>query len=826
MTEYIQRKGKDKKMELKKGLRGFIERIKLTADANIGRAYSEGGTAGGADTPTKAGGFAGTEAAALARNAGIVVLGVLFGGARAFMGSYPFGIGLLCAAGRSAPYIYAGLVLGAIFSGSELLPLLASATVSFGVRIIFARVLQRGESGDDTSEKTPFGAIPYTVPQYFTEAIGFRTAAAVMGAFSGGIIRIVFGGFLYFDMFGTLFQMVAAPAICFLLSGLTERTRRFTVYYEAGICMAAFMLVWALRDLNPFGFSLSLVCGFLFTVYAAHMGGMLRGGMIGLVCGLACGFQTAPVLAVAGLAYGLFIGMGKLTAVSAAAVAGVVMELPLGGVMSLSTAAPDIIAAAVIFAPLVKFDLLPKVELGVKTGTVPTSLAIGAAVSEERRMDSEGRVEAVAGAFSALSQMCMSLSDRAKRPGIYETRMLCTDVFDRSCRHCANNSVCFDKNYETMSEAIDVLARRLRKNGRLEREDLPQAISGICPSPDKLISEANLHYARLMHNIAERDKTEVFAMDYETVSKILAGTTERDSEEYEIDGELSHRVEEAVGYMDFYANSIAVFGRRKLRIVAGGVDLGRVRVSSDELTRICENVCERRLGRPQFHVESDYVTMTMEAQPMIRLSATSASLEKRDETVCGDSAVEFSGKDGHAYLLISDGMGSGHEAALTSRIAGLFLRRMLEAGAGVNCTLELLNNFIRYRSVECFATVDLLEVDTLCSEARFIKSGAAPSYVIRDGSLFKIASGTMPVGITREINAEQIKFRLEVGDTVVMVSDGVAQTLEDSAWLADIIMSEWEDDIEKLSKRILSAAAERGNRKDDMTVGLVRIDAA
>lgn len=57
--------------------------------------------------------------------------------------------------------------------------------------------------------------------------------------------------------------------------------------------------------------------------------------------------------------------------------------------------------------------------------------------------------------------------------------------------------------------------------------------------------------------------------------------------------------------------------------------------------------------------------------------------------------------------------------------------------------------------------------------------------------MFKIASGTIPVGITREINAEQIKFRLERGDVVVMVSDGVAQTLEDSAWLADIIIGGW-----------------------------------
>lgn len=99
--------------------------------------------------------------------------------------------------------------------------------------------------------------------------------------------------------------------------------------------------------------------------------------------------------------------------------------------------------------------------------------------------------------------------------------------------------------------------------------------------------------------------------------------------------------------------------------------------------------------------------------------------------MCGDSALDFDSADGRSYMLISDGMGSGHEAAITSRVAGIFMKRMLEAGSGINCTLELLNNFIRCRNAECFATIDLLEIDTLTAEARFIKSGAAPSYVIR-----------------------------------------------------------------------------------------------
>lgn len=104
---------------------------------------------------------------------------------------------------------------------------------------------------------------------------------------------------------------------------------------------------------------------------------------------------------------------------------------------------------------------------------------------------------------------------------------------------------------------------------------------------------------------------------------------------------------------------------------------------------------------------------------------------------------------------------------------------MLSSGNRKSIVLKMLNNFIRNKNLECFATVDLLEIDLLSGEAGFVKSGAAASYVIRGGKLFKIASDSLPIGITREITAEDIRFTLLPGDLVVMISDGVSQSFED-----------------------------------------------
>ena len=101
--------------------------------------------------------------------------------------------------------------------------------------------------------------------------------------------------------------------------------------------------------------------------------------------------------------------------------------------------------------------------------------------------------------------------------------------------------------------------------------------------------------------------------------------------------------------------------------------------------------------------------------------------------------------------------------------------------------LEMLNCFVRGSGGEQFTTVDLMEADLYTGRARFIKSGAAPSFVIRNGQLYRLHSKTVPVGIMRALDAEAVSFELMAGDTVIMMSDGVTGSYEDCPWLYELL---------------------------------------
>ncbi len=734
----------------------------------------------------------------------------LFASAPMFMGATPLGCALMMASTRHVPYAYAGLATAALTGSIFQLPLFIVYTIAFIIRILVSKWLSEPKK-----------------PVWFNEPLLLRVGLSAAAGFAAGTVRIIGGGFLYYDIFGTVFETVCAPAAVYLFNCTLDQSRRFTLLCDAGIAALLFASVYSLQRFHIFGFSLAVIAAFAVTLYVSREGGILKGGITGLICGIACTPAFAPIYALAGIAAGMFWNISAAVAVIAATITGIAFGVYLDGFTALRTFAPDIIASAVIFLPFVQLGLLPKTTILSHPIELPDRAANAAAIAERQRKRTVIKLEALSSAFCSLSEVFYTLSDRLRRPGIYDVRQTINRVFSGRCTGCSMNSLCWNREYSSTLDVCDKLSRQLQHKGHVTREDIPSFMLERCRNVDHILAELNLIYSELLEKSVKSDKTEIFAMDYEAMAKLLEEAAAENEIEFELDDELSERVREAVKHMNFAASSIAVYGERKKCVIAGGVDLARVRLSAEDLHTAFENLCGTPMTYPQFSIDNDYITMTLTATRRLGTETAFASDRKKEEKINGDNIITFENREDYFYTLLSDGMGSGHEAALTSRICGIFLEKMLSAGNGKAVTLEMLNNFIRNKNMECFATVDLLEIDLLSGKAGFIKSGAAPSYIMRDGSLFKISSNTLPVGITREITAEEIKFELESGDVIIIVSDGIAQSFEDGIWLTELVCLEWDDNLDLMARRILSEAKQNNKRSDDMTVGLIRvIDAA
>lgn len=82
-------------------------------------------------------------------------------------------------------------------------------------------------------------------------------------------------------------------------------------------------------------------------------------------------------------------------------------------------------------------------------------------------------------------------------------------------------------------------------------------------------------------------------------------------------------------------------------------------------------------------------------------------------------------------MLLSDGMGSGEQAAKESISAVRILERFLRSGVEPATAMKILNSVMLLKSSESwgYAAIDLMCIDLFTGQAGFYKYGAAPSYI-------------------------------------------------------------------------------------------------
>lgn len=641
---------------------------------------------------------------------------------------------------------------------------------------------------------------------FFREPLAARCVVSTCGALFAGFVRTAASGFLYYDIFASILSAAVSPAMCALYDGAVgagriaavgcvDGRRRVPARWElrrAGALALAFTGVYAMRGSTFFGFEVAFLVAAFLTMAAAERWGATTGGIAGLVLGAAAGLSHSPALGAAGLAAGALAGLSPTAAVAAGGIVAAGISIVSDGFGALGGAVPLAAIAATTAVPAVKLGFTARVEsfFGFKAGARSDAVSLDYTFERERADEALRRASGLADAYEAMSKTFFDLSRHLRRPELNETAQLVRDACMGRCGACPQNKACLVDDRDSVEDALAHVTLELHANGRVGADAVPEWLAARCWHMPRILDDINETYAKIAWERIRNDKTEVFAIDYEGTARLLHDMCDRLRADCAPDPEATDRLRRRLRYMDIDADAVAVSGGRIKRVLAAGVDLSGVRMGADDLRRALSNVVGMPLTPPTFTIEGDRVDMSAVSLPLftarcaVRTRASERGAEGEggdDANINGDTASYFSSDDGRTYCLLSDGMGTGREAALTSRVCALYLERMLVGGARTSVALELLASFLRCRCSECSATVDLCELDLRSGIASFVKSGAAPSFLVRGGSVFRIQSKTAPIGILRALDAEKTELALQDGDLIVMVSDGVAVSYDDTA---------------------------------------------
>ena len=197
-------------------------------------------------------------------------------------------------------------------------------------------------------------------------------------------------------------------------------------------------------------------------------------------------------------------------------------------------------------------------------------------------------------------------------------------------------------------------------------------------------------------------------------------------------------------------------------------------------TRVCDLIADElhlSLEHTEFVRSGNELRIRIYEKPAYSIEVAAAASSADGSKENGDTHAVFCDGEGKAYVVLSDGMGTGREAAAESRlVVGLF-RRLVASGVDFGSAIRLINSVMVTKSgEESFATLDSVRIDLDECGMTVIKSGAAATLIRHRGSVLKITSPTFPIGIyeSSEVFIRQCEF--EEGDIVIMFSDGIAES--------------------------------------------------
>lgn len=655
------------------------------------------------------------------------------------------------------------------------------------------------------------------------------------------IIGNVIGGGEWYDNAFAITESIA----CFLSAGVfknavplfTDAIKRKCIPDTEVFCLLLFLAL-ALRCTVGYplvmGLNISMVLAMVILFVINTEGSPAIGCAIGVLFGFSVYdssmdvASTVGVFAVCSMSSALFNRLGRWGVVLGFMLANVVFLTFFRDVVLVFDVL-EIIVASIVFALFPR----PVKAYAEMINSKTVRLATKAFIEQDKLQNIiTKRLVSLSDSFSALAS---SYEECFKNDTISKNYIV--HMFDTAagkiCPDCGLKYNCWERSYKDTYKAMFELLEKYEEKGRIKKEDIPKYLSSKCIKLEEFITHfermLDIYRVEKMWHQKLNDSRKLVADQLRGISRSVANTA------YEFDMCVDTAAERVLkGKLDKekvnFKNVVFLKGRNDdLSVEICMERWTYARKDEAQLETIIETVTGKKVTLTSAVNTGDGVSLTFRDSFRYRASIGSAALPKDGEKVSGDSYVVCRSRGDCAVAAISDGMGTGAEAAMQSKTAIDLLDNFLGSGIDTETALELINSSLLLRtSGESFSTMDVCRVDLSVGSILISKNGAATGYIKTGEEILAIESDSLPFGVLPHYGKISTKlFPVKDKSCVVMMSDGVADvfSLNDEKYVSRILAQTDCDNPQLMASAILQKALDLsgGKAMDDMTVVVVNV---
>ncbi len=174
-------------------------------------------------------------------------------------------------------------------------------------------------------------------------------------------------------------------------------------------------------------------------------------------------------------------------------------------------------------------------------------------------------------------------------------------------------------------------------------------------------------------------RIDTLAEDYASMWRILSFGEKRAENRFYRDVSLGNKIRLELELEKIRVMKVDVCGERLPFVEIWGIPF-KLPFPEKLIKKCVERVIGKDVTLEYIETEGKSAKMGFKAKCPMRAEFYKMSIPKKGEVICGDSIEVFEGDDGYFYSILSDGMGSGRDAAVCSRLGTVFMQKRVSAG--------------------------------------------------------------------------------------------------------------------------------------------------